>query len=98
DYKVTGVQTCALPISILVRSDELRVFVAGQNRVRTLTVVLQAELLAEGADGLRHRFVVSHLHDIKQVDAPVGHHAAGVVPEPTEIGRASCRERGEDRG
>src|SRR5205807_6306979 len=93
DYKVTGVQTCALPIS----------------ERQSLLALLSARRLAlkqlnRPADALRYYratkvSTVPHLDWEANIQAGIqaAEKAAGVSIAP-EIGRASCRERGEVRG
>src|SRR5690606_40733631 len=79
DFHVTGVQTCALPIS----GDD-----AGGGRLQEVArdrrVDQQADLLA------RHAAVGDRLLG-GQGGGLGGLHVA--LPQPPEIGRASCRER-----
>src|SRR5205807_4436535 len=82
DYKVTGVQTCALPISqFTLPSAPVANLARGQ--VRSLQVLLASE----GFD-----VPVTGQWDAPTSAALLGFQRAWSVP-PTEIGRASCRER-----
>src|SRR5688500_19475470 len=79
DYKVTGVQTCALPISLRPsdNTDSLRRIVPEDTAARTTpppTTV--ASIPSSTASALSPPTTVAS----------------------TEIGRASCRERGESSG
>src|SRR5205807_6563240 len=94
DYKVTGVQTCALPICVLGRLEHHHQTVAealqrGGHEVKSLgdglMVVFESAKDALAAAVSMQQAVADHnrLH-----------------PETVfaEIGRASCRERGSVRG
>src|SRR5688500_19839904 len=79
DYKVTGVQTCALPISSL-----------GLEGAQGRSVLIEAGQLEKrpgGGSRVRDGVVLANRQHV-QLDAD------GFVEE-VEIGRASCRERGE---
>src|SRR5699024_12074329 len=76
DRNVTGVQTCALPISL--DSDVL------QESVR---VISQAEILIIGGTSL------SVYPAASLIDYFRGDHLVVINRDPTQIGRASCRER-----
>src|SRR5256885_7847079 len=77
DYKVTGVQTCALPISDIHEKGEVEVALAGRSfRIRRefLDDIAEQKLAACLAN-LRKALLVLH------------------SPTDNQIGRASCRER-----
>src|SRR5207244_5997281 len=88
DDLVTGVQTCALPISLLVRVRLLRVLLhpdhpAPDRRRLVAQRALEGEVaLAVGRDVLLERVVVEVLRAVGEIRA-----------RDAQIGRASCRER-----
>ena len=71
---------------VFVRADERRKLVARHDRVRGLAIVDQRVLASERGDGSRSLLRHRPEHDVEKVDAPVGHHPAGIVPEPPEVG------------
>src|SRR5688500_20341511 len=80
DYKVTGVQTCALPISVtpgVALRSEPTARVAG-------IVWMTSEFIT-----ISRRVVWTSTTGVSPVTVMVSSSA------PTQIGRASCRERGE---
>src|SRR5688500_4404563 len=88
DYKVTGVQTCALPILELVEFDDDRLAErAEHDRVfRPRRDVTDAEL-----EGAEYRVRANVPPDLARIVD-----ALEIDEQPdVEIGRASCRERGE---
>src|SRR5205807_6332353 len=95
-YKVTGVQTCALPIYLLIRSRvRIEQAVPGENQAGpvgfgrdTWPAVEQRIAIKIAAQGNIERG--AGLHDEKGADA---HVPFGI--ERAEIGRASWRERVE---
>src|SRR5205085_5736153 len=96
DWTVSGVQTCALPISLLVqrhdpvaRLERARRGPREQRRVEQV-VDLAHERHARAAGGQ------GALEAAGGVEAAES--AAGYSDVPGQIGRASCRERVEDRG
>src|SRR5688500_19899483 len=82
DYKVTGVQTCALPISRAIRA-----------RSAARAEVSWASSSAARARRVSYRERVRSLRVVTR--AP---RAVGAPARPKEIGRAACRERGAKRG
>ena len=70
---------------VFVRADEGRKLVARHDRVRSLAVVEQRVLAPERGDGSGPLFRHRPEHDVEEVDAPVRHHPAGIVPEPPEV-------------
>src|SRR5207245_6121346 len=78
DATVTGVQTCALPISDRDRRVD--------EEDRPPAHVLGQEATEHGADGQR---------ECAHTGPRADRHAALLGGEGLEIGRASCRERGE---
>src|SRR5207302_2950534 len=87
DFHVTGVQTCALPISGRGRNPSARPLeISGRGEGITVLTVLDAEVVRrrcnDDVDAVG-RPLLKHLHAIREVEA------AG----RSEIGRASCRER-----
>src|SRR5688500_20303639 len=74
-YKVTGVQTCALPIS---RGERARRAIGMIATVPDLPIVQPGGEPRERADAARNR--------------------QRILAAAAEIGRASCRERGESMG
>src|SRR5205085_3967355 len=94
DLTVTGVQTCALPISVTVRHGEevAPLAVTAESAVEGHAVVAVAVRVAGhdlADEGRRHGDVDELLH--------LGgrHQLAGGRRLDEKIGRASCRERGE---
>src|SRR5690606_40842310 len=82
DFHVTGVQTCALPILDAARISLLR---------RLLSGAVQPIVI--DADGLN---ALSQIDDWCGLIRGRSKRSGGVVLTPhPEIGRASCRERGE---
>src|SRR5207302_3503443 len=93
DFHVTGVQTCALPISSSVRQDSDRV-VNGRAGFEDNVVVQDAELVSSHEPYF--------YRPGRAVRDPFAINVPEVLPEPRgpfrqvlEIGRASCRERAE---
>src|SRR5256885_12078900 len=78
-YKVTGVQTCALPIFARALAQLAR-------KEQFLEVVDQAEATARF-----HRHL--SLRPLGPETVPLSGALGRVLAEPLEIGRASCRER-----
>src|SRR5205807_4427415 len=91
DYKVTGVQTCALPI-YLVGGDGMRP-IAVELELADQPVAGDQRQKGQRADALRlqHREQLGEL----RVRGGVGDHDGHRV---AQIGRASCRERVERWG
>src|SRR5438046_4081587 len=87
DWSVTGVQTCALPIfGVAVVAGEGRDLGLGPAAVHAVRNADDVEV------GPRHR-------DVEEDGVAVGgDRAAELVERSREIGRASCRERGEVEG
>src|SRR5207248_8475022 len=90
---VTGVQTCALPISGLARPhDRLAVF------VDALHARVEDRLEELGRQGGEHAWVAGYASVAAAVEKkwrpfPVAHVLDAAEEERMEIGRASCRER-----
>src|SRR5690348_17927762 len=82
DGRVTGVQTCALPISITVYADGLMSYGPTRNKLGLL--------VDSRIDRLLHLDLVPGLRPMLLTEFG--------VPSEVEIGRASCRERGESWG
>src|SRR5699024_11364385 len=82
DRNVTGVQTCALPISLFQSPEPDAVFSAIALRLCTHFVSLFA---AQSPTLCAHREVGAHLYDFPALSKSF--HPKG------QIGRASCRER-----
>src|SRR5690606_40778111 len=86
-FHVTGVQTCALPIFI----QKVEGIAASKNA--TASQIALAWVLAKGDDMIpipgtkREKYLIENLDAIK----------INLTPEE-KIGRASCRERGEEEG
>src|SRR5205823_8714747 len=97
DKLVTGVQTCALPISLATagssrtfrRARGRRLLVAGQTAA-ALVLAVTAALLGRS---LQHLVSIRHGFDADRLVAVDLYLRGGV-----KIGRASCRERGESGG
>src|SRR5256885_15722049 len=89
DYKVTGVQTCALPIS----------YISAVNRLPMLTLEEEqdyARKLKEHSDlDAAGRLVMSHLRLVVSISRQyLGYGLPhGDLIQEGKIGRASCRER-----
>src|SRR5207249_8706351 len=88
DRNVTGVQTCALPICLLVQRHD-------HDHPQVVAVHLGGQILQPVEVG-----VAVAGTNVFQVEADAGHSAAAETTDQfhrevlTEIGRASCRERG----
>src|SRR5690606_40175203 len=87
DFHVTGVQTCALPISLmreraLGRLDAIRVVAVDAAIVVIVDTVVAKLACPHGAD---HEAMLELRHETLPID------------DDAEIGRASCRERAESR-
>src|SRR5205807_4699050 len=84
DYKVTGVQTCALPISAAATMT--------REVDRAARIVRSLLRLARRADTTPTRVQVNDLvHDVAEI-------RQRVLRSENEIGRASCRERVKSAG
>src|SRR5699024_11928202 len=82
DRNVTGVQTCALPISVTARSTKrLTPPRLAKRSVVKGVIVYAANSKRVAADAMVHATLTSK--------------RTGDVAARSEIGRASCRERGE---
>src|SRR5207245_3378924 len=84
DATVTGVQTCALPIST--------VFVAGAIGLVALTGIWPPRTGVEGTIGGANRYRAQQIKesDVQLADADL---QAFIQTDTFQIGRASCRER-----
>src|SRR5206468_6516316 len=94
DLIVTGVQTCALPIYVLVTHVHQRPRREQRTRTRALGAVNEHARRALGAGrrvGSRRGGIRT---DLEQSAGDVD----GIRDMALEIGRASCRERGEVAG
>src|SRR5437016_7516835 len=82
DWSVTGVQTCALPISAPLRRSR-----ASEGRERAMPPALR------GDGETRHRNMRTRLAPpgARPCSCPIWE---GIPPGEAKIGRASCRERG----
>src|SRR5690606_39571811 len=85
DFHVTGVQTCALPISMRRRTRPM----TGVLLLHTLLITSTFASAAEPPPARRGFQAAHHLG----MSFP-----AGKATDAAEIGRASCRERGETGG
>ena len=90
DYDVTGVQTCALPISVLQLSEEAkRIWTAYFNKVE--------ESLKQGGEFAEVKDFASKTAEQAARISGVLHvfefGPEGEIQPDTKIGRASCRER-----
>src|SRR5207245_6280050 len=83
DATVTGVQTCALPILTG------RVLARDNGGLRHVAVALQRGFDLAGLDA-----EAAQLHLLVRAPEEVEHSIGTPAREITEIGRASCRERG----
>src|SRR5207247_6394262 len=93
DPLVTGVQTCALPISSVHPRDMAAIAPAGVSRrrrawasARTASMVRRVTLSTR-MSGVNHGFSPTELRRLRALGTPYG------VQHFLEIGRASCRER-----
>src|SRR5207302_7037537 len=94
DFHVTGVQTCALPISVFLFGS-LAIGLWITPRVVKRLARLEIENL-KLLFGLGFAFLLSWLANAFGLATVVGAFAAGLVLEGFfEIGRASCRVRGD---
>src|SRR5256885_11209852 len=78
DYKVTGVQTCALPICIVKSYPAAQALISGEQSKQDSSLVVSWESLERRKaeyDELVHKKIPANSREI------------------AEIGRASCRER-----
>src|SRR5206468_9019904 len=89
DLIVTGVQTCALPISENVLRNRRVLAVAGTHGKTTTTAML-AWILEHA--GFRPGFLIGGVPENFGISARIGDDRFFVIE--AEIGRASCRERG----
>src|SRR5207253_6098347 len=92
DGHVTGVQTCALPISILFMTADT------DTRVDPMHAKKMAALMqAEAKNGSSRERPI-----LLRIETKAGHGAGKpvtkLIEEGTEIGRASCREREKNSG
>src|SRR5690606_40709027 len=86
DFHVTGVQTCALPISPSARADVTAAQVETSIR-RGVEYLRKKQLATGGWDEFQgYSCGLSALCTLALANA-------GVAPEDPKIGRASCRER-----
>src|SRR5205807_5489676 len=97
DYKVTGVQTCALPIYLasmimpaFVLGNAFAAVLMRHTRSAMLQVLSSDYVRTARAKGLDERVVVLK-HALRNALVPV-------ITLGAQIGRASCREREEGRG
>src|SRR5205807_5238046 len=81
DYKVTGVQTCALPISLAAKLDTLMINSSSCAAAFTQIAAIEALNTPESAQAVSRMVKVFE-------------HRRNLVVDG-QIGRASCRERGE---
>src|SRR5262249_56455037 len=90
DWSVTGVQTCALPIC------ENNSFQTRNERIRGRDNVLQLVTVCESG----HVGWKAQPRGASLLDTGKDHGCPGpeLVAQPQQIGRASCRERGEMSG
>src|SRR5205807_5748818 len=94
DYKVTGVQTCALPILLAKRHRLAPQQVAeetGQRRRRATGGAARMSRAAGAVAGLRRPTEDAGENVVQRRAEASG---AGAGTGATKIGRASCRERG----
>src|SRR5207245_5631341 len=92
DATVTGVQTCALPISAQLAVDpaaEVRRRVAQQDRARAVVEARRDPKLAKLGP---HRIVIVLAVDADRVVPLDELRRVGMLFDEREIGRASCRE------
>src|SRR5205823_7023638 len=92
DKLVTGVQTCALPISAAYRLDD--------NYGEAVSLALREALFEHGLDIADDDVVreIGARYGVEPLDAGTTRAAVAADWERgKEIGRASCRERGESR-
>src|SRR5581483_4747304 len=77
----------SIELTVLVSRDEAsRILESNLQCIRCLPVVFDKILSTQRRDcGGRH-FVERHLNDIEQVNTPIRHHAARVIPKPAEMG------------
>src|SRR5699024_11257661 len=87
DRNVTGVQTCALPISgsVVTRDDAVKIRAEEGRRIERTDVSPFVRNLPTGAD----------TGDFRSDNASGSTSQAANICEAVEIGRASCRESGE---
>src|SRR2546430_11105717 len=88
DLNVTGVQTCALPISTSRQGTIRLALTWGRSRAHGKEVRVHAKAVGSALLGMKLR-----AHHV-----PVRGRRSGRVVTRREIGRASCRERGVDLG
>src|SRR5207253_7991614 len=95
DGHVTGVQTCALPI-YAVDFHRRRVVDEIEQRGEC---VAQADAAPAAVADVENalEFLLEHARVVERGVAP-GERMAGRCVQPAQIGRASCRERGEGWG
>src|SRR5205807_5275369 len=84
DYKVTGVQTCALPISLH------RFYTDEWSRARVATLARLVDRAATEGDMVARDILLAAAQQLAALTGSVRRQ----LWEPGEIGRASCRERG----
>ena len=91
DTSVTGVQTCALPISVDCRNETFDPETERENTTPLLTVDPQLVSGVEGAILRNETRYTDEFLDYLNLDGLS--HPKPNLPQLQEIGRASCRER-----
>src|SRR5262249_57868384 len=92
DWSVTGVQTCALPIFADLATEGGHATVADIEQLGGRAIFVQTDV--SRAEDTR-RLAEAALEAYGQIDVLVNNAAIGGGDDILEIGRASCRERGE---
>src|SRR5690625_7901279 len=108
DGHVTGVQTCALPISLIkdtiqkVVGEEVTIVSSSEETARETSTILDVHgLLYQGEREDKHAFYTTgDLEMFTAIANGIFNQEVGHVPvvDCEKIGRASCRERAEHSG
>src|SRR5690606_40344171 len=90
DFHVTGVQTCALPISLMIN------LVANvQHLAKTVHVVTSTVIVRVVKVALLTVHVVTSMKIVHAANLIMTVHVVTSMAKTVQIGRASCREGGE---